>query len=71
MPNEDFVTPKEFAKRLSWHPSPSTVWRWAREGRIEALNVSLTPGRFIYKIPLSQVAVVEEKFRSTTGLTNN
>lgn len=64
MPNEDFLTPAEFAKLLSWHPSVSTVWRWAKDGKIAALDVSLNPGRAIYKIHRSQVAVVEERFRS-------
>lgn len=69
MPNDDFVTPGEFAKLLSWHPSVSTVWRWARDGKIGALNVSLNPGRAIYKIPKSQVAVVEERFRQVAENT--
>lgn len=57
----DFISPKEFGKRLRPPVSPTTVHRWINAKQLPAHNVSLSK-RPTWKIDEALVARVQERF---------
>ena len=66
--NSAWLSAVEFAARLSWHPSYTTVWRWMNAGLVETKNVSLGQ-RNVRVIPVAEVARIEQVFKSKSFLT--
>jgi len=53
MTNEQLLTPKKFAKRISYHVR--TVHKWIKEGRLIAFNTNPLGGRPTWRIAESEM----------------